>query len=272
MTGARRLPAPHLLVGALCAGLAASLVVRAPAAWFALAAVASAAVAPCLGRRRALALAAAVAAAGLWWGSVRLDALDTSELRAHVGESELALVEVTGPARRSAFSVRVPVRVRRFGDLTPSEPARLELPLGRAPPQGAVLELVASVREPSPAEAGRSFDEREYLARQGVHVVLRAGWFREVGRRGGIPGVADTLRAAIAASMAPGVGGERRSVIAGVVLGEDEGLAPELRDDFRASGLYHLLSKFKTSGTPWAVVRSDRARGWATNSPVGSAA
>jgi competence protein ComEC len=31
-------------------------------------------------------------------------------------------------------------------------------------------------------------------------------------------------------------------VIAGVVLGEDEGLTDELRDDFRASGLYHLLA------------------------------
>ena len=39
-----------------------------------------------------------------------------------------------------------------------------------------------------------------------------------------------------------GSGGERRAVVAGVVLGEDEGLDQELRDDFRASGLYHLLA------------------------------
>jgi competence protein ComEC len=38
------------------------------------------------------------------------------------------------------------------------------------------------------------------------------------------------------------VGGEKRAVIAAVVLGEDEGLSPELRDRFRASGLYHLLA------------------------------
>ena len=36
--------------------------------------------------------------------------------------------------------------------------------------------------------------------------------------------------------------GERRAVIAAVVLGEDEGLSPDLRDQFRASGLYHLLA------------------------------
>ena len=43
-------------------------------------------------------------------------------------------------------------------------------------------------------------------------------------------------------SLAPGVSGERRAVIAAVVLGEDEGLSPDLRDQFRASGLYHLLA------------------------------
>jgi competence protein ComEC len=42
--------------------------------------------------------------------------------------------------------------------------------------------------------------------------------------------------------MAPGVRGERRAVIAGIVLGEDEGLSDELRTRFRASGLYHLLA------------------------------
>ena len=42
--------------------------------------------------------------------------------------------------------------------------------------------------------------------------------------------------------MAPGLHGERRAVIAGIVLGEDEGLSDELRANFRASGLYHLLA------------------------------
>jgi competence protein ComEC len=54
--------------------------------------------------------------------------------------------------------------------------------------------------------------------------------------------VADTLRRHIERTMAPGVGGERGAVLAGVVLGADEGLSPQLRDAFRASGLYHLLA------------------------------
>jgi competence protein ComEC len=54
--------------------------------------------------------------------------------------------------------------------------------------------------------------------------------------------VADRLRARLRESMAPGVHGERRGLIAGVVLGDDAGLSEELRDRFRASGLYHLLA------------------------------
>ncbi|MBA2333184.1 MAG: ComEC/Rec2 family competence protein, partial [Actinobacteria bacterium] len=43
-------------------------------------------------------------------------------------------------------------------------------------------------------------------------------------------------------SIAPGLSGERHAVLAGIVLGEDEGLTEELQDSFKASGLYHLLA------------------------------
>jgi competence protein ComEC len=73
-------------------------------------------------------------------------------------------------------------------------------------------------------------------------VVLSAHDYRIVGRRGGLGGVADSLRAFVSHGLAPGVGGERKAVIAGILLGEDEGLDPALRESFRASGLYHLLA------------------------------
>ena len=191
-------------------------------------------------RVRLVGLAAALLLAGSWWGSARLDSLDHSVLEREVGRAGSALLEVTGPSRRSPFDVRVPVRVLRFGEETPNERARLDLPAGRAPPQGALLRVVVEINEPRPEENG--FDEAGYLRRQGVHVILKAGSFTIVGRRGGLGGIADRVRAEIADSLAPGVGGEQRAVIAAVVLGEDEGLSPELRDRFRASGLYHLLA------------------------------
>ena len=191
-------------------------------------------------RLRLVALAVALFVAGLWWGSVRLDALDHSELRSEIGRAGPALLEVTGPSRRSPFEVRVPVRVLRFGGETPGERARLDLPAGRAPPQGALLSAIVEIVEPRPEEDG--FDEAGYLRRQGVHVILTTSSFTVVGRRGGLGGIADRVRGAIADSLAPGMSGERRAVIAAVVLGEDEGLTPDLRDQFRASGLYHLLA------------------------------
>jgi len=54
--------------------------------------------------------------------------------------------------------------------------------------------------------------------------------------------VGDRLRTAIANALALGTTGERRSLVTGVVLGADEGLDPELRHAFKASGLYHLLA------------------------------
>ena len=242
MTLARRVPAPHLLVAALCCGLSGSLALRSESGVFALSALALAIVGVVARRGRAAWLALALLLAGLWWGGQRLSGLDESVLAGELGTTAVARVEVTGPARTSPFSVRVPVRVERWDDQEVDEAARLQLPRGRSPPQGALLEVVASAREPRPAEEGERFDERAYLRRQGVHVVLRASAFRIVGRRDGVGGVADRLRGQVAQTMAPGLEGERRAVVAGIVLGEDEGLDVDLQDAFRASGLYHLLA------------------------------
>jgi competence protein ComEC len=50
------------------------------------------------------------------------------------------------------------------------------------------------------------------------------------------------VRSWLAGSAAAGLSGERRAILAGVVLGDDQGLSNELRQRFRASGLYHLLA------------------------------
>jgi competence protein ComEC len=212
---------PALVVAALAVGAAfASLLVQ--------------------GVGRILLLALALALVGWWWGSARLEALDSSWLRHEVGRTGRAHVVVTGPARRARYELRVPAQVKRFGVDELHEPVLLKLPPGRAPPQGAELEVIAKIDFPRGPENG--FDERALLRRRGVHVVLRATSWRAIGERGGAAGVADGLRARLSRTIAPGLEGDRRAVIAGVVLGEDEGLTQELRDDFRASGLYHLLA------------------------------
>ncbi len=186
------------------------------------------------------ACALALLLAGWWWGSLRLDAFETSVLAPEIGRSASVTAVVTGPVRSSTFALRLPAEVRRFDERPLRERVLLELPLGRSPPQGAVLELRATVAAPRGPDDG--FDERGWLARRGVHVVLHGRDWRIVGRRGGIGGLSDRLRAHVARAIAPGLDGERHAVLAGIVLGEDEGLTDELRDDFKASGLYHLLA------------------------------
>jgi competence protein ComEC len=96
------------------------------------------------------------------------------------------------------------------------------------------------VKEPRGPSDG--FDERTWLRRHGVHVVLHVDEWRVVGHRRGVGGVADSLRRRLRQSTARGLHGERAAVVEGVVLGEDAGLSDELRQRFRAAGLYHLLA------------------------------
>jgi competence protein ComEC len=72
--------------------------------------------------------------------------------------------------------------------------------------------------------------------------VLHVDEWHVLGRRGGLAGAADRLRAWLRRSSAPGLTGERRAVLEGVVLGDDAGLDDELKTSFRRSGLYHLLA------------------------------
>ena len=185
-------------------------------------------------------MALGLALGGWWWGSLRLEAIDRSPLAADIGRAGVARVVVTGPARRTQYAIRLPGRVERFAGRDVRESVLLQLPVGRSPPQGAVLRLPVLVAEPRQSEDG--FDERTWLRRHGVHVVMKGRSPQIVGRRGGLGGVADRLRSGIGAALASGVSGERRAVLLGIVLGEDEGLDQGLRDEFRASGLYHLLA------------------------------
>ncbi len=236
-----RYHAPQLLAGSLCLGLAAANVARMEAApvLFVASLLGSVATAS-RGHRRVGLLAVAFVLVGWWWGSVRLEVLDRSPLTARLETAGRVRMTITGPARLGKYDVRAPGLVTHFAGQALREPVQLKLPLGRAPPQGAILDALVRVTVPRGPKNG--FDERTWLRRHGVHVVLLVDRWRIVGRRGGIGGVADALRRQLQNSVARGLTGYRAAVLEGVVLGEDSGLSDELRRRFRASGLYHLLA------------------------------
>jgi competence protein ComEC len=229
----------HAACAALCVGLALPNLLRASVG-LAVLAVAAVTGAAALHAERRMLVVFAIAVGGWCWGSARLDVLDRSPLSARIGTAERVRVVVTGPPRRGRFDLRAPGVVLRLGALQPHEPVLLRLPLGRAPPQGAILYAVGELTPPRPPKNG--FDERAWLRRHGVHAVLRLDTWKIVGRRGGLGGIADRLRSWLAGSVARGLRGERAAVLEGVVLGDDGGLSDELRRRFRASGLYHLLA------------------------------
>ena len=216
---------PYLFAGVLAAGLASATAVR-----FSLV---PAILVLGLGMLRPrLGLVCALALTGWWWGSERLRVLDDSVLAPRIGTAGSAIVDVQEPPRRGRYEVRVRVVVVRWSGASVHEPLLLLLPGRRAPPQGARLRVLGSLHAPGDYE-------RTWLRRHGVHVVLSASAWRVVRVRGGL---ADRLHAWLARASTPGLAGERRAVLQGVVLGEDGGLSDTLRQRFRASGLYHLLA------------------------------
>ena len=108
-------------------------------------------------------------------------------------------------------------RVRRVRAAHPGRVHRFEgEAAGRAGPARAAARPRTAAGRPArrarrraaparPVAAG--FDERLWLRRQGVHVVLQVDDWRVVGRRGGLGGLADRLRGWLRGTSAPGLGG-----------------------------------------------------------------
>ena len=178
---------------------------------------------------------------GWWWGSVRLDAFEASVLAPEIGRSAAVTAVVTGPVRRSTFALRLPAEVRRFDE--------------RSAPRAGAARVAARPLAAAGSRA-RAASDRRGAARPGGR--LRRARLARAPRRPRRPARArladgrpprrhrrplrSAPRARRARDRARGSTGERHAVLAGIVLGEDEGLTDELRDDFKASGLYHLLA------------------------------
>jgi competence protein ComEC len=98
------------------------------------------------------------------------------------------------------------------------------------------------LRRPRPPSDG-SFDFAAHLQRRGVAGELLLDDARLTGeRRGCLPGVLDRMRAHARRAVASGLPPPEGALTRGMVLGEDEAIAPAVREDFRDSGLAHLLA------------------------------
>jgi competence protein ComEC len=177
-----------------------------------------------------LALAAAGALAGLCVGTARLRAIDAGAFDGRPGAEVDARGFVTAAPRRANGEVRVQLDTAdgRLMAVAPEPVPDLEV--GH--------EVVASgvVREPGEWEAA-------YLARQGIRRMIEAGRItRTARRRGGLPYLTDRIRERAEAALGRGTPEPEASLLRGFVLGEDDRIEPATAQEFKRSGLTHLLA------------------------------
>ena len=255
---------PHLLLGAYCGGLCLALAWRPPLALLGVAAALSAAAlvaalrAPALPGRGPVAATAALIilffGAGAVLGGARLDAVGQSTLAAYAGHHVPLTAELTDLPAVKDDQVTLTLRVTGAAGREVHEPAHLRLrldegqTLGYDPTgpltEGAIMQLPSVSIEPLPAPKPDAFDYGRYLRRRGEHVLLEADFadLTVTGRRGGLQGLVDRLRLAARSHLAAGVRSPVAEVLQGMVLGDDEGVDQALVDDFRRSGLLHIMA------------------------------
>jgi competence protein ComEC len=82
-----------------------------------------------------------------------------------------------------------------------------------------------------------------YQRRRGALAAVEVSRFRETGeRRGGAVGAVDTVRRRAEAGLDEGLAAPEAALLRGMVLGQDEALGDDVRDDFKRSGLAHVLA------------------------------
>lgn len=193
---------------------------------------------------RAGMLAAAAIIAGAAVGAVRVEAIDAPGGRLHAGDRVAGLAYLTGPVEPGPFGSSAEVRMHsgsaggarivvRFG-------REQRLPIGAGP--GFELALTGSLRLPR-VRPDAEFDVRAYYRRRGVAGEVAPLSVRVTGRhRGGMAGFVDRARVRAQRAVAHGLSPPAAALARGMVLGQDELIDDAVRDDFRASGLAHLLA------------------------------
>jgi competence protein ComEC len=183
------------------------------------------------GARTWVALVALLAAlAGLIGGGERLAAIDAGALEAPDGARTAIRGFVTAVPRHADGNVSVRVATADGRLLIESPEPVGELPVGRE------VRATGVVREPSPWEAA-------YLARYGIAEVLETRQVELTGRRrGGLQALADDVRDRAEAALERGMPEHEAALARGFVLGQDDRIDPETIDEFKRSGLAHLLA------------------------------
>ncbi len=186
------------------------------------------------GRRRppllVVAVAITTAACGALAGATRIEAIDGGAHRGVPGQVVRIRGYVTGLPKLEGTAVSLPVQ-------TPSGRLLVRLP----PPApevtvGAEIEIEGRLDLPEPWMRAR-------LEVRGVARILEASSVRPTGRvRGGLKGMLDSIRSRAEETLERGMPATEAALARGFVLGQDDRIPAATSDDFKRSGLSHLLA------------------------------
>ena len=140
-------------------------------------------------------------------------------------------------------------RERSFG----TRAAAVALRAGPGRGERVVVRASSHVRWPTAARPGSELVLRGRLTalgqfdaherRRNAHALLRATALRATGRRrGGVLGALDAIRSRTERALTSGLPPPQGALARGMVLGQDGALTAGVRDDFRATGLAHLVA------------------------------
>src|SRR3954452_16719901 len=227
------------VIGGVAAGLALSSVVSPGAGdqatpLLAAASIAGGALALVRARRCGLVwlglVVLAATTAGMAVGAMRMDAIDRGAFHGTIGREATARGFVTAVPHRANGDVTVRIRTADGRLVVEGHEPVPDLEIGSEVRATGVLEV------PPPWEA-------DYLARYGIRQVLRARSIAPTGRRrGGAEGAMDRIRGRADAALERGTPDAESALLRGFLLGEDDRIDPETVDDFKRSGLAHLLA------------------------------
>ena len=201
------------------------------------AALAAAALAAGLGGRASLAVVAAAAVLlGAGVGHARAAALGHTALRPLFGLETGARATVLELPREGPWDTSAMVRLE-------SGPGRGERVFLTAPktarwpadPVGAEVAVRGAL--------GPLRDWEAFAAVRGAHAELAGTALRATGgRRGGLAGFVDGVRRRADHALTSALPRREGALLRGMALGEDQALPGDVRDDFRASGLGHIVA------------------------------
>ena len=175
-------------------------------------------------------LAGTAGGLGLAAGDARLEAIDAGALRLRSGADATVTGFVAAVPKRSDGVVRIRVDTTAGRLMVEAHEPVSELRVGSA------IRASGTVREPEDWEAG-------YLRRLGIAEVLVARTVESTGaRRGGLPGLLDDVRNRAEDALRRGTGPAAADLLGGFVLGEDDRIDPATVDEFKRSGLAHILA------------------------------